>query len=158
MTEDHDSSGPPDPPDPTPSSTSPEGVHGYRALLSKGEDAVDPATWAGSVPEARGIAPRVRIGRSRWFNLLWLLPNQAWATEIERRWPGSLRLFAPSQTTAAGAQLGSRRFKTDDRDCASMVWLPRRMRSPPLRAPRRNVANVRGRLGHHLPHCETRTQ
>jgi thiosulfate reductase cytochrome b subunit len=35
---------------------------------------VDPATWAGSVPQARGISPRVRVGRSRWFNLLWLLP------------------------------------------------------------------------------------
>ncbi len=35
---------------------------------------MDPATWAGSVPVAHGIAPRVRVGRSRWFNLLWLLP------------------------------------------------------------------------------------
>ena len=26
------------------------------------------------VPQAHGIAPRVRVGRSRWFNLLWLLP------------------------------------------------------------------------------------
>jgi transposase len=51
--------------------------------------------------------------------------HRAWATEIERRWPGSLRLFAPSETTAARAQLGSRRFKTDDRDCAAMVWLLR---------------------------------
>jgi len=39
-----------------------------------GVEVVDPATWAGSVPHAGGIAPRVRIGRSRWFNLLWLLP------------------------------------------------------------------------------------
>jgi transposase len=51
--------------------------------------------------------------------------HRAWASEIERRWPGSLRLFAPSETTAARAQLGSRRFKTDDRDCAAMVWLLR---------------------------------
>ncbi|HEY7960473.1 MAG TPA: transposase [Solirubrobacteraceae bacterium] len=51
--------------------------------------------------------------------------HRAWATEIERRWPGSLRLFAPSETTAARAQLGSRRFKTDDRDCAALVWLVR---------------------------------
>jgi len=35
---------------------------------------VDSATWAGSVPQAHGIAPRVRLGRNRWFNLLWLLP------------------------------------------------------------------------------------
>jgi sulfoxide reductase catalytic subunit YedY len=33
-----------------------------------------PATWAGSIPQIRGIAPRVRVGRNRWFNLLWLLP------------------------------------------------------------------------------------
>lgn len=51
--------------------------------------------------------------------------HRAWAAEIERRWPGSLRLFAPSETTAARGQLGSRRFKTDDRDCAAMVWLLR---------------------------------
>jgi sulfoxide reductase catalytic subunit YedY len=46
----------------------------YRSQLTTGEDVVDPATWAGSVPVAHGIAPRVRIGRGRWFNLLWLLP------------------------------------------------------------------------------------
>jgi transposase len=51
--------------------------------------------------------------------------HRAWALELERRWPGSLRLFAPSETTAARAQLGSRRFKTDDRDCAALVWLVR---------------------------------
>jgi transposase len=51
--------------------------------------------------------------------------HRAWAAEIERRWPGSLRLFAPSETTAARGQLGSRRFKTDDRDCAAIVWLLR---------------------------------
>lgn len=51
--------------------------------------------------------------------------HRAWAAELERRWPGSLRLFAPSETTAARGQLGSRRFKTDDRDCAAMVWLVR---------------------------------
>jgi transposase len=51
--------------------------------------------------------------------------HRAWAAEIERRWPGSLRLFAPSETTAARTQLGSRRFKTDDRDCAALVWLLR---------------------------------
>ncbi len=46
----------------------------YRLELSSGEEQVDPTTWAGAVPVAGGIAPRVRIGRSRWFNLLWLLP------------------------------------------------------------------------------------
>ena len=52
----------------------PEVVASFRSQLTVGEDVVDPTTWAGSVPVARGIAPRVRIGRSRWFNLLWLLP------------------------------------------------------------------------------------
>ncbi len=51
--------------------------------------------------------------------------HRAWAAEVERRWPGSLRLFAPSETQAARAQLRSRRFKTDDRDCAALVWLLR---------------------------------
>jgi len=46
----------------------------YRSELSPAEERVDPSTWAGAVPVAHGIAPRVRIGRSRWFNLLWLLP------------------------------------------------------------------------------------
>jgi transposase len=52
--------------------------------------------------------------------------HRAWAAEVQRRWPGSLRLFAPSETQAARAQLGSRRFKTDHRDCAALVWLLRR--------------------------------
>ena len=52
----------------------PEVVASFRSQLTVGEDVVDPTTWAGSVPVARGIAPRVRVGRSRWFNLLWLLP------------------------------------------------------------------------------------
>lgn len=58
--------------------------------------------------------------------------HRAWAAEIERRWPGSLRVFAPSETTAARAQLGSRRFKTDDRDCAAMVWLLRQGAGRPV--------------------------
>jgi transposase len=51
-----------------------------------------------------------------------------WATELERRFPGSLRLFAPSETHAARTQLGSRRFKDDDRDCAALVPLARQGR------------------------------
>jgi len=53
---------------------SPGRLRSFREQLTIGEDVVDPRTWAGSVPEASGIAPRVRTGRSRWFNLLWLLP------------------------------------------------------------------------------------
>ena len=46
----------------------------YRTELTTGKDVVDRATWAGSIPPSPGIAPRVRVGRDRWFNLLWLLP------------------------------------------------------------------------------------
>lgn len=51
--------------------------------------------------------------------------HQAWVTELNRRFPGSVRLFAPSETAAARAQLGSRRFNTDDRDCAALTYLAR---------------------------------
>jgi methionine sulfoxide reductase catalytic subunit len=56
------------------SSVPPEIVRSYRSQLTPGEDVIDAATWAGSVPQVNGVAPRVRVGRSRWFNLLWLLP------------------------------------------------------------------------------------
>ncbi len=51
--------------------------------------------------------------------------HRAWAAELERRHPGTLRLFAPSETKAARTQLGSGRFKTDDRDCAALTYLAR---------------------------------
>ena len=51
--------------------------------------------------------------------------HQPFARELERRYPGSLRLFAPSETKAARTQLGQRRFKTDDRDCAALIYLLR---------------------------------
>ena len=42
--------------------------------------------------------------------------HQAFVAGLEQRFPGSTRLFAPSETRAARTQLGSGRFKTDDRD------------------------------------------
>ncbi|WP_122262122.1 IS110 family transposase [Ornithinimicrobium cerasi] len=51
--------------------------------------------------------------------------HRAWAVELERLHPGSVRLFAPSETKAARTQLGSGRFKTDDRDCAALTYLAR---------------------------------
>ncbi|MGH7609460.1 MAG: molybdopterin-dependent oxidoreductase [Candidatus Dormibacteria bacterium] len=42
--------------------------------MTPGESAIDPTTWAGSVPQVGGVSPRVRVGGDRWFNLLWLLP------------------------------------------------------------------------------------
>jgi transposase len=51
--------------------------------------------------------------------------HRSWVVELERRHPGSVRLFAPSETKAARIQLGSGRFKTDDRDCAALTYLAR---------------------------------
>jgi transposase len=48
-----------------------------------------------------------------------------WVRALEERFPASVRLFAPSETAAARAQLGSRRVKTDDRDCAALTYLAR---------------------------------
>jgi methionine sulfoxide reductase catalytic subunit len=53
---------------------SPDEVREFHSQLTRGDDVVDPATWAGAIPQANGIAPRVRVGRTRWFNLLWLPP------------------------------------------------------------------------------------
>ena len=64
------------PPRPVPdgSGVTPQALHSFRSQLSVGEEVIDPSTWAGSVPHAGGVAPRVRVGHSRWFNLLWLIP------------------------------------------------------------------------------------
>ena len=55
----------------TPAPLSPDGVRSFRQQLTVGEDAVDVTKW---FPESCGIPPHVRVGRNRWFNLLWLLP------------------------------------------------------------------------------------
>src|SRR2546422_31310 len=46
----------------------------YRTELHLAENIVNPQTWAGGMEDKRAIAPRLRIGRDKWFNLLWLLP------------------------------------------------------------------------------------
>lgn len=51
--------------------------------------------------------------------------HRAFVADLERLHPGSTRLFAPSETKAARTQLGSGRFKTDDRDCAALTYLAR---------------------------------
>ena len=53
---------------------SPRAMQDFRARLTRGEDVIDPEAWAGAIPVATGIAPRLRIGKKRWFNLVWLLP------------------------------------------------------------------------------------
>ncbi|MEZ5310607.1 MAG: hypothetical protein R2735_08470 [Microthrixaceae bacterium] len=42
--------------------------------LTVGEDVIEIESWAGSIPQTYGTAPHVRVGRDRWFNLLWLIP------------------------------------------------------------------------------------
>jgi methionine sulfoxide reductase catalytic subunit len=56
------------------SARSPDALAGYRDRLTRGEDAVDPDSWAGSLPAAHGVPPRIRVGRDKWFNLFWLIP------------------------------------------------------------------------------------
>ena len=55
------------------STRSPETLASYRDRLSRGEDAIDPDRWAGALPAAYGVPPRIRIGRDKWSNLLWLI-------------------------------------------------------------------------------------
>jgi hypothetical protein len=62
------------PPSPGEERLSPQAVSEHRERLTRGEDVVDPKTWAGAIPAAYGIAPRLRIGANRWLNLAWLLP------------------------------------------------------------------------------------
>jgi transposase len=49
----------------------------------------------------------------------------SWVRALEERFPSSVRVFAPSETAAVRAQLGSRRLKSDDRDCAALRYLAR---------------------------------
>lgn len=53
---------------------SPDSVYDFRANLTVGEERIDPRNWAGRLPVAHGVAPRIRLGKDRWFNLLWLVP------------------------------------------------------------------------------------
>jgi transposase len=56
----------------------------------------------------------------------------SWVRALEERFPSSVRIFAPSETAAARAQLGSRRFKSDDRDCAALTYLARQGQGRPV--------------------------
>lgn len=106
------------PPVPPPASgtppVSPEAVGEFRERLTKGKDVVDPKTWAGAIPAAFGIAPRVRIGANRWFNLLWLVPI-GWAlllvavaaAQYLRELPEVQAFIARHPGTASSARLGT---------------------------------------------------
>lgn len=51
-----------------------EAMTDFRSELTPGENEIDRSTWAGGIPPRPAIAPRIRVGRDRWFNLLWLIP------------------------------------------------------------------------------------
>lgn len=78
--------------------------------------------------------------------------HRPWVAALEARFPASVRLFAPSETVAARAQLGSRRVKTDDRDCAALTYLARqghgrRVTASPVEAMLAAVRHRRGLIG-----------
>ncbi|MGI8534959.1 MAG: molybdopterin-dependent oxidoreductase [Mycobacteriales bacterium] len=104
-----------------------ESAGSYRSQLNRGEDVVDPTTWAGSVPQAHGIAPRIRIGHSRWFNLLWLLPigfvvliaavatakglrNMSGVQRFIADYPGTVEPTGPSPVIGTPLWVGAQHF------------------------------------------------
>jgi methionine sulfoxide reductase catalytic subunit len=106
---------------------SPDVVRSYRYQLTPGEDVIDTATWAGSVPQVNGIAPRVRVGRNKWFNLLWLLPigfllliiaiavakglrGDAFMQRFIRRYPGTDVASPPAGTVGFPAWVDLQHF------------------------------------------------
>ena len=79
------------------------------------------------MPVAHGIAPRVRVGRSRWFNLLWLLPigfvllivaiaaakglrNVGSVQRFIAEHPGTVASSAPPHTAALPIWVGVQHF------------------------------------------------
>ncbi|BBY52972.1 hypothetical protein MKOR_02230 [Mycolicibacillus koreensis] len=53
----------------------PDEWHDYAAEIHEAHDSVDVDEYGGGFDlTRRAIAPRLRIGKDRWFNLLWLLP------------------------------------------------------------------------------------
>ncbi len=59
----------------SPAAGVPQTVHqSFRTELVKKEHDVVDEHWAGGVPPQFGVAPRIRMGANKWFNLLWLIP------------------------------------------------------------------------------------
>ncbi len=71
----------------------------FRDELTKGEDRIEPATWAGGIPPSHAIAPRFRVGR-RWF---WLLIDPIRGSRAGR-YPGcgARRRSCPPRTDRRG--------------------------------------------------------
>ncbi|MDJ0396378.1 molybdopterin-dependent oxidoreductase [Rhodococcus sp. G-MC3] len=104
----------------------PQDHESFRSQLTSGEDLVDPSTWAGSVQPASGVAPRMRIGTNRWFNLLWLLPigfvvliaavaaaqglrSNDFGQHFIEEYPGTSKA-APGEASAMPAWVGAQHF------------------------------------------------
>jgi hypothetical protein len=106
-----------------------------------------PCPGAGGVAPAAGRRPR-RAGGSGVRHRVnrWAAP--CLEAGAQPRFP-DLRLCAPAEATASRAQLGWRRFETDDRDTAALTYLARRGqgRCVPDRAPDALAAAVRHRRG-----------
>jgi len=58
----------------TPETTSTSVLQSFRHELKVKEEDVVGDDWAGGVEPQFGIAPRIRVGKAKWFNLLWLIP------------------------------------------------------------------------------------
>lgn len=43
-------------------------------MLDSGVGLLVDEDWACGVPPQFGVAPRIRVGQNKWFNLLWLIP------------------------------------------------------------------------------------
>ena len=113
-------------PAPAPSSAS-STLTSFRSQLKRGEDVIDPSTFAGSIPQIGGVAPRIRIGHSKWLNLMWLLPigfvlllvavaaakglrDTPAVQDFMRRYPGTVEPTNPAQATGMPAWLGWQHF------------------------------------------------
>jgi thiosulfate reductase cytochrome b subunit len=59
---------------PDPSGTTEERFPSFRTELDSWRYRTVEDGWAGGVSPQYGIAPRIRVGRTKWFNLLWLIP------------------------------------------------------------------------------------
>lgn len=61
-------------PAPEPAQAATSVTESFRTELTQGEQSIDTARWCNGIEDVRAIAPRIRVGRDKWFNVLWLLP------------------------------------------------------------------------------------
>jgi sulfoxide reductase catalytic subunit YedY len=52
----------------------PDTEKSFRSELTVKPHDVIGQNWAGSIPAEYGVAPRIRLGHTKWLNLLWLIP------------------------------------------------------------------------------------